>query len=199
MYYYMLVNFLKDNLIIPNEEMMAILNLFFSKIIYQERESFNKKKDKEIDNAANFKIEKGNNFLCFMKHCFTSKKFFKPNIMIKAAIKESNNCNIVVKTVKKQIHPTIQIKIKDYIHSTEFFAPKKIYKLAQYTFNEFFDNAELDMSKLKINNVRDIITNLIQYGLELNQDDDEFLPVDYLIYTLYLLKDFEQKYGINNR
>ena len=134
-----------------------------------------------------------------MKHCFTSKKFFKPNIMIKAAIKESNNCNIVVKTVKKQIHPTIQIKIKDYIHSTEFFAPKKIYKLAQYTFNEFFDNAELDMSKLKINNVRDIITNLIQYGLELNQDDDEFLPVDYLIYTLYLLKDFEQKYGINNR
>ena len=199
MYYYMLVNFLKDNLIIPNEEMMAILNLFFSKIIYQERESFNKKKDKEIDNAANFKIEKGNNFLCFMKHCFTSKKFFKPNIMIKAAIKESNNCNIVVKTVKKQIHPTIQIKIKDYIHSTDFFAPKKIYKLAQYTFNDFFDNAELDMSKLKINNVRDIITNLIQYGLELNQDDDEFLPVDYLIYTLYLLKDFEQKYGINNR
>ena len=43
MYYYMLINFLKDNLIIPNEEMMAILNLFFSKIIYQERESFNKR------------------------------------------------------------------------------------------------------------------------------------------------------------
>ena len=193
MYYYMIVNFLKDNLIIPNEEMMSILNQFFSKIIYQERESLNKKKEKEIDSEANFKIEKGINFLCFMKYCFTSKKIFKPKIMIKAAIREINNCNIIIKTGKKQIQPTIQIKIKEYVHSTEFFSPKKIYKLAQHTFNDFFDNAELDMSKLKIKNMRDIITNLIQYGLELNQEG-EFLPVEYLIYTLYLLKDFEEKY-----
>ena len=190
MYYYMIVNFLKDNLIIPNEEMMKILTQFFSKIIYQERESINRKKEKEIDSNANFPIEKGKNFLCYMKYCFTAKKIFKPKIMIKAAIKENNNCNIIVKTTKKLLQPIIQVKVKEFVHSTEFFSPKKIYKLAQSTFNDFFDNAELDMSKLKIKNVRDVITNLIIYGMELNQEE-EFLPVDYLIYTLYLLKDFE--------
>ena len=95
-----------------------------------------------------------------------------------------------VKTTKKLLQPIIQVKVKEFVHSTEFFSPKKIYKLAQSTFNDFFDNAELDMSKLKIKNVRDVITNLIIYGMELNQEE-EFLPVDYLIYTLYLLKDFE--------
>ena len=192
MYYYMIVNFLKDNLIIPNEEMMKILTQFFSKIIYQERESINKKKDKEIDSKANFRIEKGKNFLCYMKYCFTAKKIFKPKIMIKAGIKENNNCNIVIKTTKKLLQPIIQVKVKEFVHSSEFFSPKKIYKLAQSTFNDFFDNAELDMSKLKIKNVRDVITNLIIYGMELNQEE-EFLPVEYLIYTLYLLKDFEDK------
>ena len=192
MYYYMIVNFLKDNLIIPNEEMMKILTQFFSKIIYQERESINRKKEKEIDSNANFPIEKGKNFLCYMKYCFTAKKIFKPKIMIKAGIKENNNCNIVIKTTKKLLQPIIQVKVKEFVHSSEFFSPKKIYKLAQSTFNDFFDNAELDMSKLKIKNVRDVITNLIMYGMELNQEE-EFLPVDYLIYTLYLLKDFEDK------
>ena len=48
------------------------------------------------------------------------------------------------------------------------------------------------MSKLKIKNVRDVITNLIQYGLVLNQEKD-FLPVDFLVYTLYLMKDLEEK------
>ena len=192
MYYYMIVNFLKDNLIIPNEEMMKILTQFFSKIIYQERESINKKKEIEIDSNANFRIEKGKNFLCYMKYCFTAKKIFKPKIMIKAAIKEPNNCNIIVKTTKKLLQPIIQVKVKEFIHSSEFFAPKKIYKLAQSAFNDFFDNAELDMSKLKIKSVRDVITNLIIYGMELNQEE-EFLPVEYLIYTLYLLKDLEEK------
>ena len=192
MYYYMIVNFLKDNLIIPNEEMMSILSKFFSKIIYQERESLNKKKEEEIDSKAKFQIEKNKNFLCYIKFCFTSKKIFKSKIMIKAAIKEYNNCNMIIKTGKKNLKPIIVVKVKEFVHSTEFFSPKKIYKLAQYTFNDFFDNAELDMNKLKIKNVRDILVNLILYGMELNKEE-EFLPVDYLIYTLYLLKDIEEK------
>ena len=192
MYYYMLVNFLKENLIIPNEEIMAILSKFFNKIIYQERESLIKIKEKEVNYEAYFKIEKDKNFFCIMKHCFTSKNTFKPFTMIKAAMKENNNCNIVIRAGKKQIQPTINIKIKDYVYTSEFFAPKKIFKVSQKTFNDFFDASDLDMSKLKIKNVRDVITNLIQYGLVLNQEKD-FLPVDFLVYTLYLMKDLEEK------
>ena len=192
MYYYMLVKCLKENLIIPDEQMMTILAQFFSKIIYQERESINKKGDKEVDSEANFKIERGNNFLCFIKYCFTSKKYFKSQVMINAAIKEKKSSNIIIKTIKKQLQPIIEIKIKDYVHSSELFSPKKIYKISQSIYNDFFDNNELDMSKLKLKYTRDVITNLIQYGLELNQND-EYLPVEYLIYTLYLLKDYKEK------
>ena len=52
------------------------------------------------------------------------------------------------------------------------------------------------MSKLEIKNVRDVIINLIQYGLELNTNF-EIIPVDFLIYTLYLFKNHEEKYGVN--
>ena len=62
------------------------------------------------------------------------------------------------------------------------------------TFNDFFDNTDLDMNKLKINNVRDVIANLILYGFELNNEDD-FIPVDFLVYTLYLFRNYEVKYG----
>ena len=197
MYYYMLINVLKNNLILPNDEMMAILKDFFTKIIYQERDSLHNKKDNEDDNNSYFKLENGKNFLCFMKHCFTSKKMFKPNTMIKAAMKEYNNCNIIIRGGKKQIQPTVDIKINDYIYSSEFFAPKKIFKLIQQSYNHLFDKCDLDLSQLKIKNVRDVITNLIQYGLELNKSY-LLIPVEFLIYTLYFLKDFEKKYEIND-
>jgi hypothetical protein len=194
MYYFLLVNCLKDALIIPNEEMMAILNLFFSKIIYRERESIGVKRvSKEIDNEIDFEIENGKNFLCFMKHCFTSKKTFKPLTMIKRGMIEKSICNIIITIGKRELHPTIQIKIKDYAYSAELFSPKKIYKLTKNAYHELFDKPEIDMKNLKIKNVRDTITNLIQYGLILNNINADFLPVDFLIYTLYLLKNIEQK------
>ena len=196
MYFYMLINVLKDNYILPNEEMMKILNHFFSKIIYQERDSLAKKKEREIDYEADFKIEKNQNFLCFMKYCFTGKKMFKPNIMIKAAIKECNNSNIVIKCKKKQIQPTVNIKIKEYFYSSVFFSPKKIYKIAQSTYNNFFDKEELEMSKLNVKNVRDVIVNLIQYGLELNTNE-EIIPIDFLVYTLYLFRNHEENFKAN--
>jgi len=53
------------------------------------------------------------------------------------------------------------------------------------------------MSKLKVKDVRDIISNLIIYGLELNNQNKEMLPIDFLAHTLYLFKDHENKYGNN--
>ena len=51
------------------------------------------------------------------------------------------------------------------------------------------------MKKLKINNVRDVMANLILYGIELNKSK-EIIPVDFLIYSLYLFKNHEKKNGI---
>ena len=57
MYYYMLINTLNQNLLIPNEEMISILRNFFGKMINEEKDILNQT-DKEIDCEANFKIEK---------------------------------------------------------------------------------------------------------------------------------------------
>ena len=195
LHFYSVVEFFKSNLLVPNEEMMKIVNHFFGELIYQERDNMVLKTEKETDDESDFKIKKDENFYCLMKHCFTSKKMFKPHTMVSAALKEYNNCNIIIRGGNKQLQPTISVKIKDYVHTSDFFSPKKIYKLIQQTYNDFFDNAEFDMSKLKIKNVRDIITNLIQYGIEINKKN-KLIPVEYLIYTLYLFKNHEELYGI---
>ena len=199
MFYYMLNIFIKKKLIIPNDEIMSILSEFFDKTINKENEINGSKIANINNNDDKFQIEKGKNFICFMKHCFTSKKTFKSNTMIKAAMKENKSCNIVISTSKKKLQPTVEIKINEYIYSSEFFAPKKIYKLIQSTFNQFFDKDELGMSKLKVKDVRDVISNLIQYGLELNNQNNEIIPIEFLVHTLYLFKDHEKKYGINNK
>ena len=195
----MLNIFIKKKLIIPNDEIMSILSEFFDKTINKENEINGSKIANINNNDDKFQIEKGKNFICFMKHCFTSKKTFKSNTMIKAAMKENKSCNIVISTSKKKLQPTVEIKINEYIYSSEFFAPKKIYKLIQSTFNQFFDKDELGMSKLKVKDVRDVISNLIQYGLELNNQNNEIIPIEFLVHTLYLFKDHEKKYGINNK
>ena len=196
MNFFILINFLKGNFLLPNEEMMKILH-FFSPIIKQEKNKRNNKNGKENDNEADFIIEKNKNFIILMKFCFNDKRIFKSSEMVNSAMKEINSSNIVVRGGKKLLKPKILIKIKEYSYSSEFFSPRKIYKLIQLTFNHCFDNAELDMSKLKIKNVRDVIINLIQYGLELNTNI-EIIPIDFLIYTLYLFKSHEEKYGVNN-
>ena len=72
MFYYMLNNFTKKNLIVPNGEIMSILSEFFGKKSAQENE-INGSKLTNINDKDKFEFDK-NKFLCFMKHCFTSKK-----------------------------------------------------------------------------------------------------------------------------
>ena len=189
MYYYMIITFLKQKSIIPNEEMMAIFTKFFGKFIFQERAGLYKKDDKDNESEEDFVVHRNNNFFCFMKHCFTNKEYFKSSTMIKSALKELSNCNIIIKG-NKILKPTVEIKINEYIYSSEFFSPKKIYKLTEVSFNDFYENQNLDFSKLKIKNIRDCITNLIQYGLEMK----DVIPVKFLIQTLYLLRNYEEKY-----
>ena len=199
MFFLLLNNLIKKKLIVPNDEIMAILSEFSAEKNNQEKE-LNGSKININNDDDKFKFERGKNFICFMKYCFTSKKTFKQNTMVKAAMKENNYCNIIISAGKKKLQPTVEIKINEFIYSSHFFAPKKVYKIIQNTFNDFFkeDGDELYMAKLKIKEVRDVISNLIQYGLELNQYK-EIIPIDFLVHTLYLFKDHEKKNEKNNQ
>ena len=193
MYIFMLLNFLNDNLIVPNEEMMKNLNSFF--IITQEQEdkekiTGRKSIDMIKDNYIDIKKEK--NIICFMRYCFTYKTMFKPNNMVSAAMKEKNVCNMLVKIGNKSNQPLIVLKIKEYVNSVLFYSPKKIYKLMQSIYNDYFDKYELDLNKLNIVKLRECITNLVLYGMELNKNQEGLIPLDLLVNTLYLLKDYKE-------
>ena len=193
MYFYLIISFLKQNDIIPNEEMMAILSKFFGKMIFQERKSLHKKTGKEIDSDIDFIKIENQNFYCFMKYCFNNKRYYKSSLMIKHALKEKNYCNIIIKINQKTLKPIIVVKIKEYIYNSDFFSPKKIYKMAEIVYRDFYEKNNLNFSKLNIKDVRDCITNLILYGKEMGDD----VPIDLLINTLYLLRNFEEKYQDN--
>ena len=190
MYIFILINLMRKHLFLPNEEMMEILNLFFGKLIFQERGMNNPNKEDKMDGKY-FQIEKNKNFFCFMKYCFTSKKMFSASILVNHALKENRNCNINIICKKdKLMQPKINVKINEYVVDSELYTPKKIYRLIQATYNDFF-NQNFEYDKLRIKTVRDVIINLIIYGIE-SKLNDFSLPINFLIYTLYFFKDNEK-------
>ena len=196
-YYYMTVNYFKQNGMIPDEDIMAVLSYFFGGTILQDRESSGdsssiSSKDKELEliSQTPFDIKFNHNFLCYVKYSFTGEGTFKQKNLVKAALKENRNSNIIINaSPKKKLFPVIVVKIKDYVYTARFFSPIKILKSINLIFSDFFENYNFDLRKCDIRSLREIITNLIQYGLELST---VHIPFDFLIHTLYLLKDIEK-------
>ena len=196
-YYYMTVNYFKQNGMIPDEDIMAVLSYFFGGTILQDRESSGdsssiSSKDKELEliSQTPFDIKFNHNFLCYVKYSFTGEETFKQKNLVKAALKENRNSNIVINaSPKKKLFPVIVVKIKDYVYTARFFSPIKILKSINLIFSDFFENYNFDLRKCDIKSLREIITNLIQYGLELST---VHIPFDFLIHSLYLLKDIEK-------
>ena len=195
-YYYMTVNYFKQNGMIPDEDIMSVLSYFFGGTILQERESSGgssiSSEDKELEliSKTPFDIKFKHNFFCYVQYSFTVEGTFKQKKLVKAALKENRNSNIVINaSPKKKLFPIIVVKIKDYVYTSRFFSPIKILKSVNLLFSDFFENYNFDLRKCDIRSLREIITNLIQYGLELNT---VHVPFDFLIHTLYYLKDIEK-------
>ena len=134
--------------------------------------------------------------MIFMKYCFNEKKMLKSKVMVEKALLELESSNVVIKVGDKVNNPIIVIKINDYVYQSKFYSSQKIFRDSENIFEDFFDNYNFDFAYLDINKLREIILNLIQYGLEL---DDNPLPVGYLINTLYLLRNFEEENSTTNQ
>ena len=62
--------------------------------------------------------------------------------------------------------------------------------MSEIAYKDFYEKTNLNFSKLKINDIRNCIANLIIYGQEIGGD----VPNELLINTLYLLRNFEEKF-----
>jgi hypothetical protein len=175
--------------------MLKLINSFLSQG-NKEKDKENEKEELVTENINKDKyidLEKDSkDILCFMKYCFTEKKMFKPMNMVNVALSEYNVCNIIIKVKHKEIQPLVSIKIKNYSDSTKFFSPKKIYKYAKSLYLEFYNKNELNLYKLNVAKIRECIINLILYGTVLNNNIGSLIPLELLINTLYLLKDFDK-------
>ena len=205
LYYFIIVNYLKQNEIIPDEEMMSVLSYFFGETIMQEREnkinsienSTNKDNKNAVNNNNFFKLECNipfpikfkYNFLCFIKYSFQNTGTMKPKHIIKGALKENKVSNIIINCKKKKMLPIIVVKIKEYIYSSEFFSPIKILKKLNQIYSDFSENFNFELNRVNLKSLRELITNLIQYGIELNS---VHVPFDFLIYTLYALRNVKK-------
>ena len=193
MYLSILANIIRQKFIVPNEEMMIILKNFFRDYILNERKELkdeNKQSD-EIKDIKDSDYYKNKDYALFLNYNFTNKLVYKSKDIIERAMAEYGSYNIVVKTNNRILNSQIVIKIKDYIYSSGIFSPQKIYKNSENIFEDFFDYYNLDFKSLNISRLREIILNLIQYGVELDKNP---IPVGFLMNTLYKLRNFEQIY-----
>jgi hypothetical protein len=221
MYYFFIGNYLKQKGIIPDEEMMTVLSNFFGDKFIKERDkkiNINNENEKDIDennikvdnniieqeNMINnkdilaqkkeeeFEIKFKYNFFCFVKHAFTSNGILNSKILISNALNSGIYSKMEIKQIKHKelkLIPTIIVKILDYSCSSELFYPKYIMHNCSCIFSDFSENFNFDFNKINLRLFRSLIINLILYGLEMTYIN---IPFDFLIYTLYAIKDMDR-------
>ena len=200
-YFYLLISHLKDEKILPNEELFLIQKKFFGKNLSKERASVRQKNynlEMElvdyIHEGIDLDLKNKNVFQIFMKYTFCSKFFYKPKMIIKSAMKETGHYNIAIKdelnkTGKKKT-PIIVIKVNENVYTSELYSPKKIFKLSQIVYKDFINNTNLDLENVNIKLLRELLVNLIQYSIELNELN---IPYDFLVNGLYLTRNLVEK------
>ena len=219
MYYFFVGNYLKQKGIIPDEEMMTVLSNFFGDKFIKERDkkiNTNNEQEKDMDennikydkfhiiekeNIINnkdisgkkkeeeFEIKFKYNFFCFVKHAFTSNGILNSKLLISNALNSGISEKIEIKFKNLKLTPTVVVKILDYVCSSELFFPKYLMQNCSFIYSDFSENFNCDFKKINIRLFRSIIINLILYGLEMTYIK---IPFDFLIYTLYAIKDMDK-------
>ena len=192
MYFFVLVNYLRQTMIIPNEEMMVLLQTFFKQYSDDNVEG----QDDDPNEEDVIDISDTELFQLYMPYCFDRNGIIKQTKIVKFALEKPFQDNIIIESVN--IVPQILIRIKGYETISKMYSPKKIYKLSQQFFWTFFENDNLDISIINQEELKNLMINLILYGnnipklVELKNEKVYFaIPYLYLINYLYLILEKE--------
>ena len=173
LYLCLLFNVLNEEKILPNEDMILIHKIIEEKNNAKDNKFQINKEKLEIKLAEKFKnndLDFSNyNFSIYMTYNFDASRFYKSKEIIKVAMKELKECNINVNnnTNSKVKSIMINMKIKDKNFSGKLFSPRKIFKEIKKEFNIY--ESSFSIEKTKINVLKEILLNLIQYSIELNE------------------------------
>ena len=163
LYIYLLFNALKEEKILPNEDMILIHRKFEEKNKTKDDNSQVKKINKDKDLIENIKK---NEMDIYMKYNFDSTRFYQESEIIKIAMKEFKDCNIKIMNNdlnSKNVISVINMKEKQYIG--ELFSPRKVFETIKKEFKNYEKSFSFDETKISI--IKEILINLIQYSNEL--------------------------------
>ena len=200
MYFFVLVNYLRQTMIIPNEEMMALLQTFFKQYSDDNVEG---QEDDDPTEEDVIDISDKEIFQLYMPYCFNEKGIISQKQIVKFALNKAYQDNICIDSVN--IVPQILIRIKGYETISKMYSAGKIYRLSQQYFWTFYENANLDISIINQEELKNLMTNLILYGYTISQlaepkkEKGYFtIPYLYLINYLYLILE-KEKSELNNQ
>ena len=196
MYFYLLVNYLRQSMIVPNEEMLILFQTFFK----QDSELNVEGRDEIVDDEDFIDpSEKNPNiFQIYMPYCFNSKGIIPENQIVKHALK--SKCNDIIIINENNITPKILIRLKGIEVISEMYSPIKLYQTSKNFFWKFFEREILDINILNQEELKKIMINLILYGITIsqiieNQNSKSFFEIPYLfiINNLYQLLSEKEK------
>ena len=197
MYFYVLVNYLRQTMIIPNEEMMALLTTFFK----QNSDDNVEGQDDDL-NEEDINISDKEVFQMYMPYCFNEKGIITQIKIVKHALNKPYQDNITIESIN--IIPQILIRIKGHETISKMYSAAKIYKLSQKFFWDFFEDDNLDISIIDQDELKNLIINLILYGdniskLVENKKEKGYFTIPYLYLINYLYQILEkEKVELNN-
>jgi hypothetical protein len=136
-----------------------------------------------------FKIKFKYNFHCFVKYAFNKSGIYSSKSLVNFILNSPTYLKLNLKINEKlKLTPIIVVRFKELVESSEIFFPLNILRECSMLYSDFSENFNYDLKKLDLNKFRSILVNLIFYGLEIVEIK---IPVDFLIYTLYALKDVD--------
>ena len=134
-----------------------------------------------------FKIKFKYNFHCFVKYAFNKSGIYSSKSLVNYILNSPTYLKFNLKINEKlKLTPIIVVRFKELVESSEIFFPLNILRECSMLYSDFSENFNYDLKKIDLKLFRSLIVNLIFYGLEIV---DVKIPVDFLIYTLYALKD----------
>ena len=170
-------DFLKINKIVPNENLMIVINKFL-KLFLEEKED---EKKQEINNKNNLLKDVPNTRITeknlHITYNFTSKKSYDEKMILKL-VNKLNKSNLDFGTNNDMIPKIRYIIDKNDKEESIFFSQKQLSDILIKEYNKFYEN--LDISKVDRKNISDACLNIFIFM----RNDEKFKQLNVIWNTL---------------
>ena len=170
-------DFLKINKIVPNENLMIVINKFL-KLFLEEKED---EKKQEINNKNNLLKDVPNTRITeknlHITYNFTSKKSYDEKMILKL-VNKLNKSNLDFGTNNDMVPKIRYIIDKNDKEESIFFSQKQLSDILINEYNKFYEN--LDISKVDRKNISDACLNIFIFM----RNDEKFKQLNVIWNTL---------------